>query len=241
MSRIRKHHWIIYPPKTISLNSFWKLISFLRSFKKELKPSKRIITVKVLGENIFVEKKDDEIENIFAPLVLEEIREIKIFLLLCKNGENSCETLIHISSGSMFLSVSDIGTDWGPAVISDLMRYLKKSKFVASFLGVRLHGFLKILMYPFLILGSTFFILWHFEKNSSYFVYMLGFLFAGFLLLLNDIYLYFVPTKPYQAITAIEKHKKISIQLVINILTIFSILITIAEKIISIINTIINR
>ena len=131
------------------------------------------------------------------------------------------------------MSISDIGTEWGAAIRADLNRYLKDNKFVARFIWARLHGLLKILMFPFLILGSTFFILWHFEKNPSYLVSMIGFLLAGFLLLSKDIHLYFVPAKPYQVIAPKKKTKQISIQLLITVLSFLTAILAIAKEIIS--------
>lgn len=233
MTNLRKHHWNIYPPKTVSREAFYKLVTFLKTFKAELKPLRRTITVRVSGEDLYTEKFNDEVDTILAPLVLEKIRDVKIFLRLDKDDQNSCESLLHISPASTVVSTSDIGTDWGAAIQADLNRHLRTEKIVARFFWARLNGLLKVLMYPFLIIGSVYYILWHFERNTAYLISMCGFLLAGLLLLSKDIQQYFVPPRPFQAITEEKRRKHISIQLWVTILSLLTALLGVAKELIS--------
>jgi hypothetical protein len=230
MTNLRKNHWNIYPPKTLSREAFHNLVTFLKVFKAELKPSKRTITVEVSGEDLYARKCNDEADTILAPFVLEKIREVKIFLRLDQNDQNSCESLVHISPASTFVSTSDIGTDWGAAIQADLNRHLRTKKIVAISFWARLNGLLKVLMCPFLILGGVYYILWHFEKNTAFLMSMCGFLLAGLLLLAKDIQQYFVPPKPFQAITVEKKRKGISVQLWVTILSLLAALLGVAKE-----------
>lgn len=209
------------------------MIGFLRIFKKELNPSKRKITVQVSGEDLYAEKYNDEVDSIWAPFVIEKIRDLKVFLRLDQDDQKSCETLIHISPSSTLVSTSDIGTDWGAAIQADLNKHLKSRKIVARFIWARLNGLLKMLMYPFLILGSVYYILWHFEQNTAFLISMFGFLLAGLLLLSREIHQYFAPPKPFQAVTEEKLGKQISFQLIVTIMSLLTALIGIAKELIS--------
>ena len=232
MTNLRKHHWNAYPPKVLTRENFHNLVAFLEAFKAELKPSKRTITVEVFGEDLYARKSNDEVNAILAPLVLEKIRKVKIFLRLDQDAQNSCELLIHISPASTLVSTSDIGTDWGAAIHADLNRHLRTERIVARFFWPRLNGLLRIFMCPFLIIGAVYYVLWRFEKNTAFLTSMSGFLFAGLLLLAKDIQQHFVPPKPFQAIAVEKRRKHISVQFWITILSLLAALLGVARELI---------
>ena len=231
----KRNHWNIYPPKPITEDAFFELVGYLRNFKQGLNPTERLLTAQIFGERIQSVKTNDDIGSILDPFVIEDINVLKIFVLLRKDQEKSVQTMIEISLQHTHINTSDIGADWGYAVQADINNYLLEKKIVSKAFWLRLNNFLNILKYPFLIVGAVYYILWHFNNNSSYLVKMIGFLVAGMALLFRDFYIFFKPSRPYQAIIKKDKRINISINTIIVILAFLTAVLSLIKEIISII------
>lgn len=165
-----------------------------------------------------------------APLLLEKIRELKIYLKLHQSDQRSVEALIEFNVRSVYVSVSDIGTEWGAAIRVDLIRHLKQEQLAKGEVWAQLAGLLAKLMPVFLILGSMYYILWTIEQKITFIISAVGFSFSGFLLLAKDITTYLRPNPKFQAIIESRDPGVFSAGTIVTWLSLISTLLTILEK-----------
>ncbi len=231
----RMNHWNIYQPKPITKDAFFELIKYLRKFKDGLNTTERLLSAQVFNRENSLIKKNDEIESIFDPFVLEDINQLKIFILLKKDQDRSVQTMIDFTQQSTHINTSDIGTEWGHAIQADINKYVVKNNIVSKAFWLRLNNFLNILKYPFLILGAVYYLLWHINKDSSDLIKMMGFLVAGMTLLFQDFYNFFKPPRPYQAMIEKDKRINISIDTVVVVIFFLTAILSFLKEIISII------
>lgn len=205
MPPVRTHYWERYAPRAISTAVFRSLVESLDQFKPGLNTASRKIKSRAISHQKITDLEGPQSWHVIDSHSLAELEHLHTELLLVANSTDSCELHIEFRGEHIFLSVSDIQTQWGKAVFEEA-RHLLTSLGIAP--GgwknsvAKLYGVLDILQNVLMIAAVGIFAIWLQTQEEGYLYAAVGFFASGVIPTLRRLLYFFNPPKRMQIVQA---------------------------------------
>lgn len=192
-----QHYWI-YPPRPISRDTFRRLIESLEQFKLGLETQSRTIRAQAISFGNRTDREGPDAWKVIEPYAYEKIEQIQFELLLTKTEKFSCELHVEFRKERIFLSVSDIGTDWGQSVFDDMRSLLAEHGISVNRWSTYLARSYTLIesLSPLLLAGALMlYVHWRESSSTALLAAFTGLLVGGAVPALRRAYRVFVPMK----------------------------------------------
>lgn len=203
MNYVRTQDWARYVPRTIGKDFFKSLVEALDQFKPGLETTSRKLKAKAISRGKITELEGNQAWKVTDSHSLPEIEHLQVELLLTENEKQSCELHIEFRAEHIFISVSDIGTDWGKSVVEEAAHLLRT-------MGISLrdwkdifrksYSILEILQNLLLVFSAFVFSAWLTNSEELYLYSAIGFLISGSVPTLKKLFYFFKSPKKISVI-----------------------------------------
>lgn len=205
MTPVRRQYWQRYAPRTISTEIFKTLVESLDQFKLGLSTTSRKIKSRAISHQGITDLHGPQSWRVVDSHPLAKLEHLHTELLLVANGTDSCELHIEFRGEHVFLSVSDIQTQWGKAVFEEARDLL-------ATIGITPGGWKNFLATVYdvadisqnilMITAVGMFAIWLQGEGRGYLYAALGLFVSGVIPTLRRLLYYFNPPKRRQIIKA---------------------------------------